>query len=186
MSSTGYLLETERLGLRLLRQGDAAALAQVFADPYAKRFYPGWSDISVAEKWIAKNLQRYQEDGFGLWAVCLKSSGEMIGDCGLMYQTVETLREVEVGYHLRADHRGKGLATEAAHACLDYGFARLECERLVSMVHPANDASRRVAARIHLRSRRFERQGELYYLFYTDRPDWLTPHPSLARTRTDL
>jgi len=75
----------------------------------------------------------------------LKSSGELIGDCGLTVQDVEGASEIEIGYHVRRDHWGQGFATEAARACRDYGFAHLGVSRLVSIIRPENLASRRVA-----------------------------------------
>lgn len=169
---SAWIVETTRIGLRPFREDDASALVRVFDDAYAKTFYPDMAAIPMADRWITRNLERYAVDGFGLWAACLKATGELVGDCGLVVQTVEANREVEVAYHLRADHRGRGLALEAATACLEHGFVDRNCERLVSMVHPANIASKRLAQRLHARVRRFERLGDRYYLFYTDRPDW--------------
>jgi RimJ/RimL family protein N-acetyltransferase len=75
----------------------------------------------------------------------LKSSGELIGDCGLVRQVVGELEEIEIGYHVRRDLWGQGYASEAARACRGYGFATLPVDRLISMVRPENLASRRVA-----------------------------------------
>ena len=75
----------------------------------------------------------------------LKSSGELAGDCGLTVQDVEGVNEIEIGYHVRHDLWGQGLATEAARACRDLGFARLRVERLISLIRPENLQSRRVA-----------------------------------------
>lgn len=74
----------------------------------------------------------------------LKSAGELIGDCGLTKQNVDGHDEVEIGYHVRRDHWGRGYATEAARACRDYGFAHLPVERLISLIRPENIPSRRV------------------------------------------
>jgi ribosomal-protein-alanine N-acetyltransferase len=109
------------------------------------RFYPAPLDQAGVESWIARNCRRYARDGHGLWAMVLKSSGELIGDCGLTVQDVEGASEIEIGYHVRRDHWGQGFATEAARACRDYGFAHLGVSRLVSIIRPENLASRRVA-----------------------------------------
>lgn len=97
------------------------------------------------EEWISRNIRRYAKDGHGLWAAVLKASGEVIGDCGLTVQNVGGVDEIEVGYHTRRDLWGQGLATEAARACRDYGFAELPVNRLISIIRPENHASRRVA-----------------------------------------
>ena len=109
------------------------------------RFYPAAFDRPGVEQWIARNRQRYAKDGHGLWAMVLKSSGEMIGDCGLTVQEVDGVDEVEIGYHVRRDLWGQGLATEAARACRDFGFSRLPVERVISLIRPENLPSRRVA-----------------------------------------
>jgi RimJ/RimL family protein N-acetyltransferase len=163
------ILETERIILRPFVPEDAPELNKVFDDWYAKRFYPDMVYLPMAERWVLRNITRYEEEGVGLWAACLKETGEMVGDCGLIYQTVREKREVEVAYHLRADHRGKGLATEAALACLAHGFATLDCDQIVSMVHPDNQASKRVAERVHQDWLRFMRDAARYYLFFTPR-----------------
>lgn len=170
------VLETERLRLRHFHSDDDQALLAVFDDDYARQFYPDMADVSNAQRWVAKNNDRYETDGFGLWAMCLRETGELVGDCGLTVQAVEEAVEVEIGYHVRADWRGRGLATEASLACMRHGFGTLAANRLVSMVHPRNTASMAVAKRIHRRTRRFERLGDLYHLFYTDRDDWLGTH----------
>jgi ribosomal-protein-alanine N-acetyltransferase len=124
---------------------DADALEIVLSDPETMRFYPAPLDRAGVEQWIARNMQRYTTDGHGLWAMVLKSTGEMIGDCGLTVQEVAGVDEVEVGYHVRRDLWGQGLATEAARACRDYGFAHLPVERIISLIRPENLPSRRVA-----------------------------------------
>jgi ribosomal-protein-alanine N-acetyltransferase len=139
------VLETSRLELREFRPDDADAPARVLSDPETMRFYPAPYNRTGVEEWIVRNLRRYEEDGHGLWAMTLKSSGELIGDCGLTVQTVDGTDEIEIGYHVRRDRWGQGLATEAARACRDHGFARLKVERLISLIRPENLASRRVA-----------------------------------------
>jgi len=80
----------------------------------------------------------------------LKSSGEMIGDCGLVLQDVEGEKLVEIGYHVRRNLWGKGLGTEAACACRDFGFKNLDVARLISLIRAENHASRRVAEKAGL------------------------------------
>jgi [ribosomal protein S5]-alanine N-acetyltransferase len=140
-----HILETPRLVLREFVRDDAEALAGVLSDPETMRFYPSPFERSGVEDWIARNLQRYAKDGHGLWAMVLKGGGEVIGDCGLTVQSVNDQDEIEIGYHVRRDLWGQGLATEAACACRDFGFARLPVGRLVSIVRPENLSSRRVA-----------------------------------------
>jgi [ribosomal protein S5]-alanine N-acetyltransferase len=139
------ILETSRLILREFSIDDVDALARVLSDPETMRFYPEPLDSTGVEQWIGRNLGRYAANGHGLWAMVLKQTGGLIGDCGLTIQAVDGANEVEIGYHVRRDLWGQGLATEAARACRDFGFARLSVARLISLIRPENVPSRRVA-----------------------------------------
>jgi ribosomal-protein-alanine N-acetyltransferase len=139
------ILETPRLILREYSPDDADALGLVLSDQETMRFYPAPYDRAGVEDWISRSLHRYAEHGHGLWAMILKSNGKLIGDCGLTVQNVDGVNEVEIGYHVRRDLWGQGLATEAARACRDYGFARLPVERLISLIRAENVQSGRVA-----------------------------------------
>jgi ribosomal-protein-alanine N-acetyltransferase len=144
------ILETERLLLREFVHGDVDALAAVISDPETMRFYPERRDRAGVGSWIERNRRRYRDDGHGLWAMVLKSSGEVMGDCGLTRQTVDGVDEIEIGYHVRRDLWGRGFAPEAAAACRDYGFEKLGVARLISLIRPENLPSRRVAEKIGL------------------------------------
>jgi ribosomal-protein-alanine N-acetyltransferase len=141
------ILQTPRLLLRELTPEDAAALALVLSDPETMRYYPAPMDRPAVEQWIERNRQRYLDDGVGLWAMELMKTGEMIGDCGVILQQVEGERLYEIGYHLRRDLWGQGLATEAAIACRDWAFAHMKMDRLISLIRPENLPSSRVAER---------------------------------------
>ncbi len=142
------ILQTTRLRLREFSPEDLDALAEVLSDPETMRYYPAPYDRVGVEQWIARNRQRYQDDGVGLWAMELNTTHEVIGDCGVIPQQVEEERLYEIGYHLRQDHWHHGLATEAAVACRDWAFTHLKTDRLISLIRPENLPSRRVAERI--------------------------------------
>jgi len=144
------ILETERLLLREFVPEDVDALAAVLSDPVAMRYYPAVPDRAGVIAWIERNRQRYADHGHGLWAMVLKSSGEVIGDCGLARQVVDETDEIEIGYHVRRDLWGRGYAPEAARGCQVYGFDRLGAERLIALIRPENLASRRAAEKAGL------------------------------------
>jgi RimJ/RimL family protein N-acetyltransferase len=133
--------------LREFVPDDADALALVLSDLETMKYYPAPIDQKGIQQWIERNLRRYAEDGVGLWAMVLKATGEMIGDCGIIRQRVEDEHMYEIGYHVRRDLWGQGLATEAASACREWGFANLNVDRLISLIRPDNVASCRVAER---------------------------------------
>ncbi|MGA8491737.1 MAG: GNAT family N-acetyltransferase [Terriglobales bacterium] len=139
------VLETQRLVLREFQIEDLDALAAILCDRETMRYYRMSFDRVAVADWIQCNRTRYANDGHGLWAMILKSTRELIGDCGLVRQSVDGVDEIEIGYHVRRDLWKQGYASEAARACRDYGFANLKVDRLVSLIRPENLASRRVA-----------------------------------------
>jgi RimJ/RimL family protein N-acetyltransferase len=144
-------LETPRLILRKMRPDDVAPLEAVLSDALAMRFYPAPFDRAKVESWVANSIARDEERGFALWTSVLRETGEVIGDCGFMLQDIDGEKELEIGYHTRRDHWGRGLATEAARACRDHGFTRLCRERIISLIRPENTPSQRVALKNGMR-----------------------------------
>jgi [ribosomal protein S5]-alanine N-acetyltransferase len=134
------VIQTQRLWLREFAADDLDALAAILSDPKTMRYYPVSFDRAAVADWIDRNRARYTNDGYGLWAMILSSTGELIGDCGLIRQRVDGADEIEIGYHVW----GRGYATEAARACRDYGFATFKVDQLISLIRP-DLASRRVA-----------------------------------------
>ena len=94
------ILETKRLLLREMIPDDFQALLRVLGDPETMWHYPYTFDGQHVRDWIERNMNRYRKDGFGLWAVCLKDNGEMIGDCGLTLQNINGEILPEIGYHI--------------------------------------------------------------------------------------
>lgn len=95
---------------------------------------------SVVE-WINKNIDRYKVFGFGLWAVTLKETGEMIGDCGLTMQLINGKIKPEIGYHIRKDCQKKGFGSEAARACRDWTFKNTPFNIVYSYMKHTNISS---------------------------------------------
>jgi ribosomal-protein-alanine N-acetyltransferase len=103
------VLQTPRLSLREFEPEDLDALATILSDPETIRYYPAPLDSAGVADWIQRNRTRYAKDGHGLLAMTLNSSGELIGDCGLVHQNVDGADEIEIGYHVRRDLWGQGL-----------------------------------------------------------------------------
>lgn len=163
-------LETKRLTLREMVPDDLEDLFKIFSDPETMRFHPQPFDRTMTQVWIERSQQRYARDGLGLWALLLKNSGELIGDCGLLWQEVDGVEELEIGYHVRRDWWGQGLGTESARACRDYGFQHCLCNRLISLIHPDNWASRRVAEKNGMQlTRQTEWRGRLTCIYAIER-----------------
>ena len=146
------ILETERLYLREMDLNDQDALYKVLADAEIMQHYPYAFDEKRVKDWIERNMKRYVEYGFGLWAVCLKDTGEMIGDCGLTLQNIEGRMLPEIGYHIRRDCQHRGYAKEAASAVRDWAFKNTDYPSLYSYCKYTNEASYRTAESIGMHS----------------------------------
>jgi [ribosomal protein S5]-alanine N-acetyltransferase len=163
---------TERLTLRELVPDDVDALFEVLGDPVAMRYYPAPFDRDKVADWIEWARASYSEHGFGLWAVIRRSDGRCLGDCGPMLQPVEGREMPEVGYRIVPAEQGRGYATEAATACLNWVFANTSFDVVCSIVAPENAPSRAVAAKIHAHMREFTwaKNDRTMCLYWTDRP----------------
>lgn len=150
------LIETPRASLRRFVPEDEEALAAAMSDPETLRFLPHFATSAGVRAWIEKNLTRYERDGIGKWALLLKPGRELIGYAGLARELVDGVPETEVGYALAPKFRGQGIAGEVSRACIGYAFDRLRCPRVISLIHPENAASCRVAERNGMR---FEKTG---------------------------
>ena len=168
------ILETERLFLREMTMDDFDSLYAVLADPEIMQHYPYSFDEERVRSWIERNMKRYTDDGFGLWAVCLKDTGEMIGDCGLTLQNIDGQMLPEIGYHIRKDQQRKGYAKEAAMAVRDWAFGNTEYPALYSYCKYTNVGSFKTAESIGMH---FEKE-------YEDEANKIT-HVSVIR-REDL
>lgn len=141
------ILQTERLYLRQMTQSDFPALCQIMQDDVVMYAYEGAFDEEEVQRWLNGQLERYEKDGFGLWAVVLKQTDEMIGQCGLTIQDYEGKPVLEIGYLFNKEHWHKGYATEAAIACKEYAFGKLAATEVYSIIRDTNAASQNVAIR---------------------------------------
>ena len=139
------MIETSRLLLREMGPEDFDALYAVLADSDIMQHYPYTFDEARVRNWINKNIERYRVFGFGLWAVCLQSSGEMIGDCGLTMQRIGGTILPEIGYHIAKAHQRRGYAKEAAQAVRDWTFAHTPFGMVYSYMKQSNLPSATVA-----------------------------------------
>lgn len=138
-------IETNRLILREMNMDDFDALYAVLADSENMKHYPYIFDNKRVHDWITRNIERYRTFGFGLWAVCLKETGQMIGDCGLTMQNIRGVIKPEIGYHIRKDLQRKGLANEAASAVRDWTFENTPFREIYSYMKSTNEPSARTA-----------------------------------------
>ncbi|MFJ3086794.1 GNAT family N-acetyltransferase [Streptomyces sp. NPDC086838] len=141
---------TTRLAFRQMNEDDLDDMAVLLGDPHVMRYHPSTKTREEALAWIDWNQRLYEQEGFGLWLVTLRTTGDFVGDCGLTPQKIEGVTDLEVGYRIRADLQGNGYATEAAAACRDYARDVLDAQRLIAIIRPDNQPSQRVAEKIGL------------------------------------
>lgn len=141
------IIETERLYLREMDEGDFDALCRTLQDEETMYAYEGAFSDGEVQEWLDRQIARYREYGFGLWAVILKATDEMVGQCGLTMQPWKDSEVLEIGYLFERAHWHKGYATEAAMACKKYAFEVLNADEVCSIIRDTNIASQNVALR---------------------------------------
>lgn len=124
------------------------ALHAVLSDPETMKLWPKPFDREGCAEWIEHTRGIYAARGFGRWAVELRETGEVIGDCGLNPSTVGDWSFIDLGWILHADHHGRGYAIEAARAIATHAFGALGLRELVAHMAEDHHASRRVAERL--------------------------------------
>ena len=161
------ILETERLRLRGHGLDDFADCAAMWADPLVTRFIGG-KPLSEEEAWtkFLRYAGHWRMLGFGYWVVVEKASGNFVGEIGF----ADYKREIEpslkgmpeIGWVLAAEAHGRGYATEAVRAAVEWGDAHFEGARTACIIAPDNLASIRVAEKCGYR--------QLQHATYKGRP----------------
>ena len=141
------ILETKRLYLREMKQSDFSSLCKIMQDQDVMYAYEHAFDNVEVQEWLDRQITRYSDYGFGLWAVILKETDEMIGQCGLTIQDCNSRQVIEVGYLFQKAFWHNGYASEAAIACKEYAFETLNADEVFSIIRDTNIASQNVAKR---------------------------------------
>ena len=137
MANGKFLIETERLLIREMQQSDFDALCSILCDEEVMRpAYESAFSPDEAQNWLNRHLKRYEDYGFGLWAVVLKENNEMIGQCGLTLQQWKEKELLEIGYLFQKAYWHRG-----------YAFTVLDADSVCSMIRDTNIASQNVAVR---------------------------------------
>jgi RimJ/RimL family protein N-acetyltransferase len=166
-------LETDRLTLRMLRDSDLDAYAEMCADPEVMRFIGDGLPLARPMAWrnLAMMVGHWSLRGYGLWAVEERSSGALVGRVG--FWNPVGWPGFELGWMLRRRFWGRGYATEGARAALDFAFTRLDRPHVISLIHPDNAASIRVAGRLGERQAgATEVMGKPALIYQITREEW--------------
>ena len=114
------ILKTERLYLREMNQSDYESLCRILQDNETMYAYEGAFTDTEVQEWLDRQIARYKKYNFGLWAVILKNTNKMIGQCGLTMQPWKDTEVLEIGYLFEKAYWHNGYATESARACKNY------------------------------------------------------------------
>ncbi len=139
------MLQTRRLTLRRFTEDDLDALAVLMGDSEFMRFSRGVLSREETAGFLERIFAGYRENAPSQFAVIVREENKLIGYCGFFRQTVDDVEEIEIGYRLDSKYWGRGLATEAARTVRDHAFNDLKLDHVISLIHPDNIASRRVA-----------------------------------------
>ena len=140
------ILETERLILREYTAEDFGALYAIVGDAETMKHFPKPYDERGTKYWISWSEDHYKNHGFGFWAVILKETGELVGNCGLTMQNIDGEQLPEVGYHINKAYWRQGIAKEAAAAVRDWAFRNTSYPAVYSYMTKENEASVKTAA----------------------------------------
>jgi RimJ/RimL family protein N-acetyltransferase len=161
------VIETPRLRLRTWTIDDAPEALAIWGDPAVMKFIDSGrtlGDLDRVRQALLRAIAAQEQGGFCLWPVIVKSGGRVIGCCG--FHVIENSHDLELVFHFIREYWGKGYATEAARACVEYAFKTLDASRIVASSHPENVASVRVLEKVGFQPAGTKRYGDIDEQFY--------------------
>ncbi len=170
-----YLLtgqETERLKFRLLKMEDFDSWVDLFKAKNIAKYLDldqKLSDLELCKKWFDKAFHRYENDLGGMNVLIDKKTNRLVGQCGLLIQTIENIERLEIGYSILPEFWNQGYASESATKCKNYAFENDFADSLISMIHVDNLGSERVALKNGMT---FEKKLNSFNIFRIDKESW--------------
>ena len=170
-----YLLtgqETERLKFRLLKTEDFDSWVGLFKAKNIAKYLdldPMLSELELCKKWFDKGFHRYENDLGGMNVLIDKKTNRLVGQCGLLIQTIENIERLEIGYSILPEFWNQGYAYESATKCKNYAFENDFAHSLISMIHVDNLGSERVALKNGMT---FEKKLNSFNIFRIDKESW--------------
>ena len=152
-------LQGKRVRLRGPRREDADALFALFSDPAVMRYWsrPPMTTLGEAQGLVGEMLDSFEQRLLFNWMVTARDDDGVIGTCTL-FRIDPRHRHAEIGYALRSDHWGRGIAGEAVALVLDWAFRQLDLQRIEADIDPRNEGSRRLLLRLGFSSEGLLRQ----------------------------
>ncbi len=165
---------SERLYFRNLTMSDAVVWEGFLNDPGASKFFPPIVDAArFSMEWMERSLKRYENEGYGFYALINRVAGEFIGQCGLLLQDVNGMEELEIAFHIIPQFWNCGYATESAIACRDFVFRNCLRDSVISLIAPENFASQKVAVKTGLQKElEIFWRGQAYLVYRINYDQW--------------
>jgi len=166
------LIETKRLLLREITLNDKEEMFRLHSNPDVQRYTgePPVESIEEMEQAIKTRSKDYKKYGYGRWATFLKNGMQFVGWAGLAY--LPEFDEIDLGYRFLPEYWGMGIATEASHAILNYGFEKLELRKIIAIAMKENKASIKVMEKVGMEFDKFapyEPGGEDVVWYWCDK-----------------
>ena len=165
------ILKTERLILREMLVSDAEALFEMDSNPKVHQYL--WNkplkNSSEVQSYIESVKNQYLENNIGRFVIVLKETNELIGWAGLKYNTEMVNNKIhfyDIGYRLNERFWGKGYASEASFAWLDYGFNVMKIKVMEAAAHSDNIASNKILLKIGLKMTEQYLEDGVYWNWY--------------------
>lgn len=151
MSALIPTIQTANLALRPLQAADAEVLYRIYQVDGVLQYFPSTTPppLEKVERFVAGQEKHWAQYGYGNWGILPQGADEIIGWAGLQF--LPETNETEVGYLLNRPFWGRGYATQAAQAALDFGFEHFNFAQVIGLTHPENIASQRVLEKCGLR-----------------------------------
>lgn len=142
------ITETPRLIISEMDNTDADLLFQLTSDQLVMAYFPKILNPIETNEMLKEILNQYEKYGYCFWKLMLRNGNEFIGIAGLLHQEIDGQTETEISYRIKPQYWNSGYATEAAKACKLYAENILNKNRLISIIHPENIASKCVAEKL--------------------------------------
>jgi ribosomal-protein-alanine N-acetyltransferase len=176
---TPAVLETARLRLRPIVMTDEGDLFRIFSDPEVNRWTGGPRPREASVTAVQVAVEHWERKGYGIWVLTDRQTGRFVGRCGLRW--LDDIGETELLYTLPRELWGRGLATEASFAALDFGFGPAGLRRILALALPDNGPSRRVMEKVGMRLEKtvpFRDSPAVWYAI--GKEDYLARRPTTA------
>lgn len=145
------IAETERLLIRFFCEDDFISLYKIMNNPEVMYAWEHSFDENQTKEWLKHQFNRYKNDGYGYFAVILKETGILIGQCGLIKTNLNGNEVVEIGYIFDNSVWNNGYCREATKACIEFAFNHLNIEKLYATIRPNNFSSIKVAEKLGMK-----------------------------------